>query len=434
MKLLNFNIQKKHRLLWFLVILAAFWSCNKNEEIEFELQSKEVIFTRAGDSLYLLGGVDVNQLDLLEVTLLAKDIRNNSKPTEVKVSSIPNDDTGPLPEIQLDGVNNEGKFISSLPALGIETQNHNATLKFTSKFNDGEEIIRTFQVRPVSPFQYTAPASVFAIIDNISKISYTVDSGDASVDEIKVRKKVNDSAVSEVAGEWGVTGEITVQGQDYNVGDSVYYQIEASNENATATSDWIGIAVLKPEGEYTYLFEIFFGGTPAIGFTDGCWAGVQGGKSFVNTVFDYEGASGGTGTFDQNGWNTLYTHIVGNTPIVAYSGLMTANYSSNAAAVGNDKDLLTPEFDISNTGNNKLVFYYLCKASGDKVNHLKVFSTTDNENWTEIVDLAEQDTWGKQEFDLAPDVIRIKFTGISGGADNVGFNSYIDDIKIQGEF
>jgi len=435
MKLLRLNINKEHRKFWFLIILTVIFGCNQDEELKYNLQSKQVIFTQNGDSLYLLGGVKVNQLDLLKVTIHAKDITSDSKPSEIQVFSIPNDGNGPLPEIQMTGIDSEGKFISSLPALGIQTINHKATLKFISKFNDGEEIIRTFLILPVSPFKLIAPVSVFALIDNVSPITYTINSGNASVDKIKVRKRVNDDgAISEVAGNWGMTGVIPVQGKEYRVGDNVFYQIEVSNGNATATSDWIKIPVLKPEGKYTYLFEMFFGGNPAKGFVDGCWAGVQGGKSFINTVFNYEGASGGTGTFDKNGWNTLYTHIVGSTPIVAYSELMTANYSSTVAAVGSKKDLLTPQFDAANTKNNKLEFYYLCKALGDKVNHLKVFTTTDNVNWTEVANLAEQTTWKKQEFNLPPNVIRIKFTGISGGAGNVQYNTYIDDVKIYGEF
>lgn len=414
-------------------MLTVFGGCNQDEELKFTLQSKQVLFTQNGDSLYLLGGVKVNQLDLLRVTILAKDIKNNSEPSEIKVSSIPNDGNGPLPEIQLTGIDSEGKFISSLPALGIQSQNYSATLKFISTFNDGEEISRTFQILPVSPFKFTAPVFVFALIDNVSLITYTINSGNASVDVIKVRKKVNEGAISEVAGNWGITGGIPVQGKEYHVGDNVFYQIEASNENATVTTDWIKIPVLKPVGEFTYLFEIFFGGTPAKGFVDGCWGGVQGGKSFVHTAFDYVGASGGTGTFDMNGWNTLLTHIVGNTPIVAYSDLVAANYSSTVAA-GSTQDLLTPQFDASNTKNNKLEFYYLCKASGDKVNHLKVFTTTDNVSWTEIADLAGQTAWTKQVYNLSSNVIRVKFTGISGGAGNVQFNTYIDDVKIYGVF
>lgn len=433
MKLLNFNIDKKHRKFWLLIILAAFFGCNEDEDINYTLQSKQVIFTQDEDSLYLRGGMDINQLELLEVEIQSKDINNNSDPSEIKVASIPNDGNEPLSEIQLEGVDSEGKFVSSLPDLGIQSQHYKATLKFTSIFGDGEEVIRTFLVNPITPFEYSAPASVFAWIDNTSVIEYTIDPGSASVDDIKVRTKLNNGTSSEIVGDWEITGEIQVQGQDYEVGDTVFYQIEASNENATAVTDWIGVPVLKPEGEFTYLFEMFFGGTAGLGFADGCWAGVHGGVSFVNTVFDYEGASGGTGTFDQNGWNTLYTHVVANTPIIAYSGLVSANFSSTAEA-GTTQDLLTPQFNASNTTNNKLEFYYLCKASGDMVNHLKVFTTTDNVNWTEIADLDEQSAWAKQVFDLSPDVIRVKFTGISGGAGNVEYNTYIDDINIYGEF
>lgn len=433
MKRINAKINKKYIRFLFPMILFIFGACQEDEELNYTLQSKQVIFTHKGDRLYLQGGVAVNQLNLLEVTILAKDIKSNSGPAEINVSSIPNDGNGPLDEIQLGGTDQEGKFSAALPDLGIQSHNHFATLKFVSTFSDGEAITRTFQVTPVSPFEYTGPASVFALIDNVSPIQYTIDAGNAPVDQVKVRKKVNDEAGTEVEGNWGTSGEIPVQGKDYNEGDTVFFQIEATNEYATATSDWIGIPVLKPEGQYTYLFEIFFGGTPGLGFADGCWAGVQGGKSFVNTVFNYEGASGGTGNFDQNGWNTWLTHIVGNTPVVAYSDLVAANYSSTVTA-GLTQDLLTPQFNASITVNNKLEFYYYCQASGDKVNHLKVFVTTDNTNWTEIADLAEQASWAKQEFDLSPDVIRVKFRGISGGAGNVRYNTYIDDVKIYGEF
>jgi hypothetical protein len=42
--------------------------------------------------------------------------------------------------------------------------------QFVSTFSDGEEITRSFQVRPVSPFEYTAPPSVFALIDNVAPL------------------------------------------------------------------------------------------------------------------------------------------------------------------------------------------------------------------------------------------------------------------------
>lgn len=416
-----------------MIISLLLSACQEDDDLNFTIRSKQVIFTHKGDSLYLQGGVEVNQLSLLEVNILAKDIKSNSAPAGVEVSSIPNDGSGPQDEIQLGQPDQAGKFMAALPELGIQSPNHFATLKFVSTFADGEEITRTFQVRPVSPFEYTAPVSVFALIDNLAPVQYTVNAENTPVGEVKVRKKVNDGAAVEVENDWGTSGVIPVQGKDYEVGDTVWFRIEATSEYATATSDWIGIPVLKPEGQYTYLFEIFFGGTAGSGFTDGCWAGVHGNQSFVNTVFNYEGASGGTGNFNDNGWNTSLTHIVGNTPVVAYSDLVAANYSGKVAA-GSTQDLLTPPFNASVTKNNKLEFYYYCEASGDKVNHLKVFVTTDNTNWTEIADLAAQPAWAKQVFDLSPDVIRVKFRGISGGAGHVKYNTYIDDIKIYGEF
>ncbi len=435
MKWLVLNIRKVSLLLsGTLFFLAIYWSCTKDDELKYDIQSKEIIFAVGNNNLFLLGGIDVNQLELFEVMIQAKDINNNSVPAEIEVSSIPNDGNNPLPEIKLKGgVTSEGKFTASLSDLGIETLNHKATLKFFVKFNDGENVIRTFQVRPKSPFQYNSPTSVFAVIDNISNIEYNIDAGKATINTIKIEKKVNDGSVSEITGEWESEDEIPIQGSEYNAGDNIYIRIETSSQNATVVSEWIKVPVLRPEGQFTYLFEDFFEGTPEAGFTDGCWAGVQGGKSFVNTIFNYDGASGGTGAFDADGWNTLYTHIA-NTPIVAFSGLVSGNYSSNSSAVGKDKDLLTPLFDMSNTKDNKLIFYYLCKASGEKVNHLKILVTSDNVVWTEVADLAEQTVWVKKEFDLPSNTKRIKFTGISGGANKVDFNTYIDDIKVFGEF
>ncbi|MGV8133792.1 MAG: choice-of-anchor J domain-containing protein [Mangrovibacterium sp.] len=431
---INLHIcHRKYMRFLLLLLLAVIGACQENEELSYTLQSKQVLFTYKGDNLYLQGGVAVNQLNLLEVTILAKDIKSNAAPALVKVSSIPNDGSGPLDEIPFGQPDQTGKFTAALPDLGIQSEDHFATLKFVSTFSDGEEITRTFQVRPVSPFEFTAPASVFALIDNIAPLQYTVSAGANPINDVKVWKKVNDGAAVEVEGDWAASGEIPVQGKDYAVGDIVSFRIEAASEYATAASEWIGIPVLKPEGQYTYLFEIFFGGTAGLGFTDGCWSGVHGNKSFVNTVFNYEGASGGTGNFNDNGWNTSLTHAVGNTPVVAYSDLVAANYSSKVAA-GSSQDLLTPLFNVSVTTNNKLEFYYYCQASGDKVNHLKVFVTTDNTNWTEIADLAAQPAWAKQVFDLSPDVVRVKFRGISGGAGNVKYNTYIDDVKIYGEF
>ncbi|MDD4189798.1 MAG: choice-of-anchor J domain-containing protein [Mangrovibacterium sp.] len=416
----------------FLIIIALLWACREDDLI-FTVRSKQVLFTYQGDSLYLQGGVGVNQLALLEVNILAKDIKSSAAPASVKVSSIPNDGSGPLDEIPLGQPDQSGKFTASMPELGIVSPGHVATLKFVSTFADGEEVIRTFQVRPVSPFEYTAPPSVFALIDNVAPVPYTISAGGNPVNDVKVQKKVNNGTAVEVEGDWSATGAIPVQGKDYAVGDIVSFRIEATSDHATATSEWIDIPVLKPEGQYTYLFEIFFGGTPGAGFTDGCWSGVHGGKSFLNTVFNYEGASGGTGNFNDHGWNTSLTHIVGNTPVVAYSDLVAANFSSTVAA-GSTQDLLTPPFNASVTKNNKLEFYYYCQASGDKVNHLKVFITTDNTNWTEIADLGAQPGWTKQVFDLQPDVVRVKFRGISGGAGNVKYNTYVDDIKVYGEF
>ncbi len=433
MKWLIFNIRRILLLTVTLLFFVTFWSCNQNEELKYDIQSKEVIFTVDSENLFLLGGIDVNQLEMFEVKIQAKDISNNAAPLEIEVYSIPNDGNNPLPEIKLKGVDSEGRLTVSLNDLGIETLDHKATLKFIVKFNDGIDVIRTFQIRPKSPFQYNAPSSVFAIIDNISNIEYNIDAGKATINSIKVQKKVNDGSVSEIPGDWSSEDEISIQGSDYNAGDNIYIRIETSSENATAVSEWIKIPVLKPEGQFTYLFESFYEGTPEAGFTDGCWAGVQGGRSFINTIFNYDGASGGTGAFDNNGWNTLYTHIA-NTPIIAFSGLVSGNYSSSSSAVGQDKDLVTPLFDMSNTTDNKLVFYYLCKASGDKVNHLKISITSDNVVWTEIADLAEQADWAKKEFDLPSNTVRIKFTGVSGGANKVDFNTYIDDIRVFGEF
>ena len=417
-----------------LFLMAWVFGCNPNDEPIFIKQTKQITFLYKGANLNLNKGISVNQLDVFEVTIQANDIRDNSLPTDVKVSSIPFDGSMPLPEIQLGAVASGGSLISPLPPLGIETKNHKATLKFVSTFKDGEEEIRTFQVKPVSPFTITAPASTFALINNLSYISYSINSGNAVVDLVTVRTKVNNGTATDVVGPWGTTGKIPVQGMDYQVGDVVYFQIEASNANATVASDWVSIPVLRPVGTYTYIFETFFGGTAGKGFTDGCWSGVQGGKSFVNTIYNFAGASGGTGTFNlANGWNTSLTPVVGNTSVLPYSGLLAANFSSTPAA-GATQDLLTPLFDISNTTNNKLELYYYCQASGALVNHMKIFTTTDDVNWTEIIDLAEQPSWAKQLFDIAPNVIRVKFTGISSGVNNVANNTYIDDVKIYGDF
>ena len=66
--------------------------------------------------------------------------------------------------------------------------------------------------------------------------------------------------------------------------------------------------------------------------------------------------------------------------------------------------------------------------------HGGILARSSGSDLTEIADLGAQPGWTKQVFDLQPDVVRVKFRGISGGAGNVKYNTYVDDIKVYGEF
>ncbi len=149
---------------------------------------------------------------------------------------------------------------------------------------------------------------------------------------------------------------------------------------------------------------------------------------FVFENFDEEWPpTGWSGDFDDDEWNRNGTF--------SYNGSECANYSSFAYYTSGD--LITPEFDLSQTNNNKLKFWYMSKLyegyMGDYWNHLYVHKSVDGNNWDEIVHLECVEEWAEFVFELEQDVRYIKFIGESGFAEGHDYDIHLDNLKIYGE-
>ena len=206
----------------------------------------------------------------------------------------------------------------------------------------------------------------------------------------------------------------------------LYSPTQPQHPNSDTFTDQITFTMYEPD--FIYFFAIDNGGNYPE-YAEEIYLDIIPSEPtyFINQNFDEEWPpQNWNGDFGNDDWHRNGSY--------AHSGTECANYDSWGD--GRTGNLFTPIFDLSNSISNKLNFWYMSKLYdgwfGDYWNHLKVYKSTNGNDWQEIVHLQNVEDWTNYTFDIEDDIIQIKFIGIGGYAETHDADTHLDDVQIYG--
>ena len=205
-----------------------------------------------------------------------------------------------------------------------------------------------------------------------------------------------------------------------------YSTTQPQHPNSDTFTDQITFTMYEPD--FIYFFAIDNGGNYPE-YAEEIYLDITPSEPtyFINQNFDEEWPpQNWSGDFGNDDWHRNGSY--------AHSGAECANYDSWGD--GRTGNLFTPIFDLSNSISNKLNFWYMSKLYdgwfGDYWNHLKVYTSTNGNDWQQIVHLQNVENWNHYTLDLEEDIIQIKFVGIGGYAETHDADTHLDDVQIYG--